>query len=103
MNPEWLKYIKEGDVVVLGVILSLVIIFYRYRIPSVAKRLEVKVGKDDCEKLRGTCSPLLLQRISSLENAFEKTTDQLNKRLDDIRHEIKENREVLVEFIRNGR
>jgi len=88
-DPKNYHYILTGDWIVLGVIVTLVILFFRYRIPQVERQLNKKLNVTDFEKERNSCQRLLCTKLEALDekigilsDVIKDRNDRMEKRMD---------------------
>jgi hypothetical protein len=71
LDPQNLKYILPGDVLVLGIIVVMIIMFFKYRVPSVQKRIDLKVDLVDCVTKQHLCNELVMSKLNAMHEKQE--------------------------------
>lgn len=99
MNPDWLKWIKEGEYIVLAAIG--VILFWVYRFPykNMNIKIDGKIGEIECEKKRGNCNVLLVTKLDAIATNFSLKIENVVEKLDDITERQKEAADRLDKFL----
>ncbi len=94
-TPEILKYIKEGEWILLGVILLLIIVFFKWIMPKIQHKINGKVTKTECELNRNGCNQVLAAKLDLLRDHFNMEILMINGKIDTVILNQKEAREKL--------
>jgi hypothetical protein len=81
MNPEWLRWILPGDIIVLGIFVVLVF-FYKNTGHRVMKEIEAKQTIEACVEIRNQCTLLRVEKASGLDKNINLRFDQTIEKID---------------------
>ena len=82
MNPEWLRWILPGDIIVLGIVGVVIIFFYKNTGRRVMKEIEAKQTIEACIDIRSQCSLLRDEKASGLGKNIDLRFDQVVEKID---------------------
>jgi hypothetical protein len=100
MNPEWLKYILPGDVIVMSLCLLAVVFFYKYPGKKILKEIEMKQTIEGCVGLRGQCQILRNEKACHIEDMTDLKFEQVIQQLDTIIKTQKDHSDRLDRFLK---
>lgn len=84
MNPEWLRWILPGDIIVLGIFFVVLIFFYKNTGRIVMKEIEAKQTKEACIDIRSQCFLLRDEKASGFGRNIDLRFDQVVEKIDTI-------------------
>lgn len=92
---ENLAYILPGDWIVLTVIVVLIVLFFKYRVPAVNTKICKKRDTDDCNVFRLSCQTLLITKLDNLNTLMISKIDGLDEKftskIEDVKDLIRRN------------
>lgn len=90
MNPEWVRWIREGEIVVLILLGGAGLLMFKF----LNKR---------CEQARAICIANVAERLSSLEVKVDLKLENMGNKIDTLLDRQKENHEILLKLINGGK
>jgi len=82
MNPEWLRWILPGDIIVLGIVGAVMVFFYKNTGRKLMKEIEDKQTKEACNAIRDQCSILRTEKALGLGMNIDLRFDQTIEKID---------------------
>ena len=82
MNPEWLRWILPGDIIVLLIVGGVMLFYYKNGGRRLMKEIEAKQTIKDCIDIRSQCFLLRDEKSSGLEKNIDLRFDQVVEKVD---------------------
>jgi hypothetical protein len=82
MNPEWLRWILPGDIIILGIFFVVLLFFYKNTGSRVMKEIEAKQTTEACLDIRSQCFSLRGEKATGLEKNIDLRFDQIVEKVD---------------------